>query len=26
VYGAAAVDGTFFVRTGTELFCVRAAR
>ena len=26
VYGVAAVDGTFFVRTGTELLCVRAAR
>ncbi|QEL15107.1 outer membrane protein assembly factor BamB family protein [Limnoglobus roseus] len=23
VYGVAAVDGTFFVRTGTELICVR---
>ena len=25
VYGVAAVDGTFLVRTGTELICVRAA-
>ena len=24
VYGAAAVDGTIFLRTGTELFCIRA--
>ncbi|MCU0702393.1 MAG: PQQ-binding-like beta-propeller repeat protein [Fimbriiglobus sp.] len=24
VYGAAAVDGAFFVRTGTELICIRA--
>ncbi len=24
VYGAAAVDGAFFVRTGTELVCIRA--
>lgn len=24
VYGVAVVDGTFFVRTGTELICVRA--
>ncbi len=25
VYGVAAVDGAFFVRTGTELFCIREA-
>ena len=25
VYGVAAVDGAFFVRTGTELICVRSA-
>jgi outer membrane protein assembly factor BamB len=23
VYGVAVVEGTFFVRTGTELICVR---
>ncbi len=26
VYGAAVVDGTIFLRTGTELYCVRKAR
>lgn len=26
VYGAAAVDGAFFIRTGTELFCVKKAK
>jgi outer membrane protein assembly factor BamB len=26
VYGVAAVDGAFFVRTGTELFCVRSRK
>jgi outer membrane protein assembly factor BamB len=26
VYGVAAVDGAFFVRTGTELFCIRSRR
>jgi hypothetical protein len=26
VYGVAAVDGAFLVRTGTELYCVRQAK
>ncbi len=26
VYGVAVVDGTFLIRTGTELFCVRTAK
>ncbi len=26
VYGVAAIDRTFFVRTGTELYCLRAAK
>jgi outer membrane protein assembly factor BamB len=26
VYGVAAVDGTFLIRTGTELFCIRKSK
>jgi len=26
VYGVAAVDGAFIVRTGTELYCVRETK
>jgi hypothetical protein len=26
VYGVAAAEGAFFVRTGTRLYCVREAR